>query len=590
MIKALAATEVSRSKTVTGAGLVLGTPEYMAPELIMGGKVDGGADQYALAVTVYEMLCGRRPFVGSSPTAVLVLHTTQPPAPMNEVRPDLPERLSQAVLKGLAKDSTQRYPTCAAFAGAVAAALEPSPAATAGVSAPGPASPESVKIQCPSCGKKIAIGRHHLSHTETHGKGLFPSRLSGANRGRLAEDAGAECTARDSGFSPAGTQKLATMGSEGTSGQGPASGPPRTTEKIQVPILVLGQETEPASKDRVKTQIIGRAQTQILPQSQDLEQNVARPSLLPWIGMGVTTALLLIAALAFLILPRDSREATLVRHGEHSIRSRSPGSRDPHTDAQTHRGRHADSLAPATTRAPGPQLSPTVPNVNPIPPADFAPANVASASSPPTPTPTSAPPPALATDAAAENTAAVPGSVPPVSRDVHKTEVAINVTDSPRAGAKKTSAKQASTPPLEEILAAPEQYSDQEIAPKGLFRVGKFVNYAPDGTTIIAVNQSGLSVKLTSPYTPAVVPIEGGKTVTMEVERNLAARFIAHDISTRGSVSDLTLGNWHSKLAILTLRVFAPRGRAGSAASSRPSSSSTSISFASARTCSNTRS
>ena len=173
VIKALAATEAAtRSKTMTGAGLVLGTPEWRhkAPELIMGGNVDGGADQYALAVTVYEALCGRRPFEGASATAVLVLQTTQPPAPMTEVRPNLPDRLSQAVLKGLAKDSSQRHANCAALAAAVVAALDASPAVGpgGGGAARKPPHAESVTVPCPSCGKKIAMvatAYHNLKRT-----------------------------------------------------------------------------------------------------------------------------------------------------------------------------------------------------------------------------------------------------------------------------------------------------------------------------------------------------------------------------------------------------------------------------------------
>src|SRR5262249_32054832 len=64
---------------MTGAGMVLGTPEYMAPELIMGEPFDGRVDQYALAITVYELLCGRRPFEDETKTKVLVLHTSKAP-------------------------------------------------------------------------------------------------------------------------------------------------------------------------------------------------------------------------------------------------------------------------------------------------------------------------------------------------------------------------------------------------------------------------------------------------------------------------------------------------------------------------------
>src|SRR4051794_3229983 len=92
--KALASAAEDWSRTAaTGAGLVLGTPEYLAPELIMGDQFDGRIDQYALAVTVYEALCGRRPFEGASPTAVLVMHMTTPPA---DLLPGLPSRLSRA--------------------------------------------------------------------------------------------------------------------------------------------------------------------------------------------------------------------------------------------------------------------------------------------------------------------------------------------------------------------------------------------------------------------------------------------------------------------------------------------------------------
>ena len=109
---------------MTGAGMVLGTPEYMAPELIMGEPFDGRVDQYALAVTVYELLCGRRPFESETKTKVLVLHTTKAPPRLTKWCPALPERLSQAVLMGLAKDPNERYPNCVALAAAVVAAAE----------------------------------------------------------------------------------------------------------------------------------------------------------------------------------------------------------------------------------------------------------------------------------------------------------------------------------------------------------------------------------------------------------------------------------------------------------------------------------
>jgi hypothetical protein len=127
---------------MTGAGMVLGTPEYMAPELIMGETFGGRVDQYALAVTVYELLCGRRPFEDGTKTKILVLHTSKAPPALTAWCPTLPERLSQAVLKGLAKEPGRRYATCVELAKAVAAAAEGAVARD-----------DRVRLTCAACGR-----------------------------------------------------------------------------------------------------------------------------------------------------------------------------------------------------------------------------------------------------------------------------------------------------------------------------------------------------------------------------------------------------------------------------------------------------
>ncbi len=104
------------------AGMLVGMPEDMAPELIMGEPFDGRADQYALAVTVYEILCGRRPFEDETKTRLLVLHTTKAPPRLTEWRPSLPERVSQSVLKGLSKNQ-RALPHLHRVAAAVATAI-----------------------------------------------------------------------------------------------------------------------------------------------------------------------------------------------------------------------------------------------------------------------------------------------------------------------------------------------------------------------------------------------------------------------------------------------------------------------------------
>jgi hypothetical protein len=134
---------------VTGAGMVLGTPEYMAPELIMGESFDGRVDQYALAVTVYEILCGRRPFESDAKTKLLVLHTSKAPPRLSEVYPAIPEQLSQVVLIGLAKEPSERYANCVALAAAVSRTLENVALAR---------NDGRVRLTCTSCGRSGSMG------------------------------------------------------------------------------------------------------------------------------------------------------------------------------------------------------------------------------------------------------------------------------------------------------------------------------------------------------------------------------------------------------------------------------------------------
>lgn len=131
----------------TGTGMVLGTPEYMAPELIMGRDVDGRIDQYALAVTVYEVLCGRRPFEAQTGTAVLVMQANTPPPPIAGPGVAVSRAVEQVVMKGLAKDPADRFPTCAEFARAfeAAASREAEPAAARG------------RVACPTCRRGLVL-------------------------------------------------------------------------------------------------------------------------------------------------------------------------------------------------------------------------------------------------------------------------------------------------------------------------------------------------------------------------------------------------------------------------------------------------
>ena len=101
--------EAGEGVTLTGTGVGIGTPEYMAPEQGMGQPIDPRADIYALGVVLYELVTGRRPFHADTPMAVMLKHFSEPlPSPRRFV-PSLPVEVEQVIIKALAKDPQDRY-------------------------------------------------------------------------------------------------------------------------------------------------------------------------------------------------------------------------------------------------------------------------------------------------------------------------------------------------------------------------------------------------------------------------------------------------------------------------------------------------
>jgi serine/threonine protein kinase len=108
---------------LTGTGKFLGTADYISPEQIKGGPVDGRADQYALACTAFELLTGAPPFRKDDVLAVIYAQTSEPPPPLSSQRPDLPPDADQVFATALAKNPADRYASCQDFADALAEAL-----------------------------------------------------------------------------------------------------------------------------------------------------------------------------------------------------------------------------------------------------------------------------------------------------------------------------------------------------------------------------------------------------------------------------------------------------------------------------------
>jgi serine/threonine protein kinase/tetratricopeptide (TPR) repeat protein len=98
-------------KGITGAGVMIGTPEYMSPEQVEGEEVDKRSDIYSLGVILFEMVTGRVPFEGDTPFTIGVKQKSERPRNPRELNAQLPEDLSRLILRCLEKDKSKRYQT-----------------------------------------------------------------------------------------------------------------------------------------------------------------------------------------------------------------------------------------------------------------------------------------------------------------------------------------------------------------------------------------------------------------------------------------------------------------------------------------------
>ena len=97
------------SSNLTATGQFIGTPNYMSPEQVAGGAVDGRSDLFSLGVVLFELLTGQRPFPGHTLTEVAYKIVHEPPRIPSQVRPGLPPAFNPIVLKLLEKDPDRRY-------------------------------------------------------------------------------------------------------------------------------------------------------------------------------------------------------------------------------------------------------------------------------------------------------------------------------------------------------------------------------------------------------------------------------------------------------------------------------------------------
>ena len=204
---------------LTESGQFFGTAEYVAPEQIEGGQVDGRADLYSLGCVLYECLVGEPPFGGDRKVGLLFAHLQKPPPSPTQQRPELPAGIDAVIAKAMAKEPEQRYPSCGelaeaahgVLAGAAPAAL---PAALAG---PAP----------PLVGREEELGwlrRAWTAAQEGSGALLVLSGPRGIGKTRLAAE-----LAREASADGAAVRYATCVGSDGAaatlSGAVQANGP-----------------------------------------------------------------------------------------------------------------------------------------------------------------------------------------------------------------------------------------------------------------------------------------------------------------------------------------------------------------------------
>ncbi len=108
--------------TLTHTGAFVGSPEYAAPEMVLGQAIDRRVDVYALGMMLFQMLTGRTAFSAGTPVQLLMMQAqAQPPSPRS-LNPAIPPAVEAVILKALAKSPDQRYPSAAEFVAALRAA------------------------------------------------------------------------------------------------------------------------------------------------------------------------------------------------------------------------------------------------------------------------------------------------------------------------------------------------------------------------------------------------------------------------------------------------------------------------------------
>lgn len=241
-------------------GEILGTPHYLAPEqAISSARAVPQSDLYSMGVILYEMFTGQRPFEAPNPIDVAMMQVTRTPRTPRELRPQLSPALEAVILKAMAKKPEDRYPSAAALADALDAALRPgaparkrtparrrSAPARAAETAPAPET-EAVRPPRKTGGHKKAAGAAPTEETVPETRVVRPPRRTGGRK--KATDAATEDAAPAAARRKPARSKAATT-AEPAQEKKPAS--PRRRKTGRSAAKGEPQQTEPTPPRRRK--------------------------------------------------------------------------------------------------------------------------------------------------------------------------------------------------------------------------------------------------------------------------------------------------------------------------------------------------
>ncbi|WP_435604236.1 protein kinase domain-containing protein [Streptomyces sp. bgisy130] len=141
---------------LTGTGVAVGTPAYLAPEQINGAATDHRTDLYAVGCLLYELLTGRPPYTGDSPFSVMHQHLAAEPVRPSRLRPELPPAVDAVIARALHKRREDRFADAATMQAALTAAPHPAPAPPAPTPTPTAFDPAAAG-PAPSAGPAPAV-------------------------------------------------------------------------------------------------------------------------------------------------------------------------------------------------------------------------------------------------------------------------------------------------------------------------------------------------------------------------------------------------------------------------------------------------